>query len=225
MVWLQGGPFLEVSFVLKLDGEKKEAIQAIIDKLSNLDHKIEIVEERLGEIINSFSNGYPYDIEDPETVFIHAMHLRLYVHVAGRRKANLQIEQISSNALLVFFCFYGSEYDAPEWDQIGIGDEDLICFNSFLTELYTTFQFKLGSIGVEEDVLGLLDCEQVRPNECYRFEKIKTQSFFDRNLTSFHSVIWNEQYGKLDPIPFDYKRLNHSGLFIKGNNRSRKERT
>ncbi|MFS1514413.1 hypothetical protein VQL36_18585 [Chengkuizengella sp. SCS-71B] len=169
--WLRGGPFLEVSFLLELKGEKKNIIKTILNKLSKSHNQIEVVDEKLDSKIESFVKGYPYDEEDPHTVQIYSMEVKLYVHVAGRRKATLQIEQVSSNALLINFWFFGCEFDVPEWGQKAIKIDDLPGFNNFLTDLYSNFQFKIGGIAIENDILDLFDCSEVYPNECYRFEK------------------------------------------------------
>ena len=50
-VWLQGGPFLDVSFILELKEEKTKAIQAIFTKLSTMPYTIEFVDDNLDELI------------------------------------------------------------------------------------------------------------------------------------------------------------------------------
>ncbi|MFN7253256.1 MAG: hypothetical protein ACK4M9_21150 [Anaerobacillus sp.] len=214
VAWLQGGPFLEVSFIIKFNDEKKEVIKAILKKLTNLHHQIEVVDTNLVEMLESFDKGYPYDEEDPHSVYKHSMHVNLYVSVAGRRKSTLQIEQVSSSALLINFWFFGSEFDAPEWGQIGIKGEDLSDFKNFLIDLFYNFKFKIGGVAIEEDVLGLYDCDEARPNECYCFEYIKPQQLL-KNTPYFIDILWNEGYGKLgDTIPYYHKRINDSGLLI-----------
>ncbi|UPM52852.1 hypothetical protein [Gottfriedia acidiceleris] len=89
--WLKGGPFLEVSFLLELKEEKTKTIQVIINKLSEITNKIEIVDKNVDEIIDFFVRGYPYDEEDPKSTYIHSLRLRLYVELFGKRKATLQV--------------------------------------------------------------------------------------------------------------------------------------
>ena len=109
--WLQGGPFLEVSFLLELKEEKTKTktTQDIINNLSKVTNKIEIVDENVDGIIDFFNRGYPYDEEDPHTINLHSLRLRLYVYLLRKRKATLQLEVVSPNALMVNFCFYGDE--------------------------------------------------------------------------------------------------------------------
>ena len=66
--WLQGGPFLEVSFLLELKENKGDTIRNIIDWLSKVRYKVEIVDKNIDEIIDSFDRGYPYDEEDHQTI-------------------------------------------------------------------------------------------------------------------------------------------------------------
>ncbi|MBM7605098.1 hypothetical protein JOC75_003102 [Metabacillus crassostreae] len=144
--WLQGGPFLEVSFLLELKEEKKKTIQDIINKLSRVTNKVEIVDENVDDIIDFFDSGNPYDEEDPQSIYLYSLRLKLYVYLSCKRKATLQMEMVSSNVLLVNFWFYGSEFDAPEWDQIGIKKEE---FTGFLKELYSVYTFTKGLIRKE----------------------------------------------------------------------------
>ncbi|NBI29048.1 hypothetical protein [Chengkuizengella marina] len=212
-LWLRGGPFLEVSFLLELKGEKKNVIKTILNKLSKSHNQIEVVDKKLDDMIESFVKGYPYDEEDPHTIQIHSMKVKLYVHVAGRRKAILFIEQVSSNALLINFCFFGCEFDAPEWGQKGLKVEDLPNFTNFLTDLYCNFQFKIGGIAIEKDILDLFNCNEVFPNECYRFENINLNQFLETK-PYFIYLLWNENYKKLVDIPYNHKRINKLGLLI-----------
>lgn len=55
--WLQGGPFLEVSFLLEIKEKKKETIQELIDNLSKVKNRIEIHDQNVDEIIDFFDRG------------------------------------------------------------------------------------------------------------------------------------------------------------------------
>ncbi|WP_078410726.1 protein kinase family protein [Priestia abyssalis] len=211
--WLQGGPFLEVSFLLELKETKTKTIQDIINKLSKVTNKVEIVDKNVDEIIDFFDRGYPYDEEDPQSVNLHTLRLRLYVYLSGKRKATLQIEMVSSNALLVDFWFYGDEFDEPEWDQIGIKKEEFSRFTSFLKELYSVYEFKIGGIAIEEDVLELFGFGEISPNECYCYESV-SPDYFLKEPSPFVNIIWNEKYQKLSHIPYNHKRLDKEGIFI-----------
>jgi len=212
--WLQGGPFLEVSFLLELKEQKTKTIQDIINKLSKITNKVEIVDKNVDEIIDFFDKGYPYEEEDPQTNYIHSSRFRLYVYLSRKRKATLQIEMVSSNAIMADFWFYGDEFDAPEWDQIGIKKEEFTDFTNFLKELYSVYEFKIGGIAIEEDVLELFGFSETYPNECYRYENVSPDHFL-QEPSHFIDIIWSEKYKKLSYVPYNHKRLDKEGIFIK----------
>ncbi|WHX98445.1 hypothetical protein [Neobacillus sp. DY30] len=151
--------------------------------------------------------------EDPKSIYLHSLRLRLYVYLSRKRKATLQIEMVSLNALMVNFWFYGDEFDEPEWDQIGIKKEEFTGFTSFLKELYSVYEFKLGGIAIEEDVLELFGFDETYPNECYRYENV-SPDYFLKEPSPFLNIIWSEKYKKLSQIPYNYKRLDKEGILI-----------
>lgn len=212
--WLQGGPFLEVSFLLELKEKKKETIKEIIFNLTKVTNRIEIYDENVIEIIDFFDRGYPYDEEDPQTMYIHSLRLRLHVHLSRKQKATLQIEKVSSNAILVNFWFDGSNSDDVEWDRIGIKKEEITEFTNFLEELYFVYEFKIGGIAIEEDVLELLGFDETYPNECYRYENVSPDRFL-QDSSHFIDIIWSEKYKKLSNVPYNHKRLDKEGILIK----------
>lgn len=130
-----------------------------------------------------------------------------------KRKAILQIEVVSSNAIMVNFWFYGSTFDVIEWDQIGIREEDIPAFTNFLIELYCVYEFKIGGIAIEEDILDLFRCDKSYTDECYRYENM-CPDFFLQESSYFINIIWNENYKKLSQIPYFYKRLDKEGILI-----------
>lgn len=196
--WLQGGPFLEVSFILELKEKKQIVIQDIIKKLSTVRNKIEVVDKNINEIIDFFDRGYFSDDADPLSINLHSLRLRLYVYVARKRKATLQLDMVSANALLVNFWFYASECDEPKWGQIGVKKEELTDFTRFLEELYFVYEFKIGATAIEEDVLKLFGFDEEYPKECYRFENL-TPTYFLHDPSPFVNIIWNEKYKQLSP--------------------------
>ncbi|WP_059174005.1 hypothetical protein [Bacillus sp. FJAT-27445] len=212
--WLQGGPFLEVSFLMELNKEDKLVVQDIVSKLSELKIKVEIADQDIREIIDSFVTGYPWDENDPNSVYLHTLTLRTIVYLQRQRKSLLEIEKISSNAIMVNFYFYGCNNDLPEWGQIGIRKEEMPDFTNFLVDLYSAYEFKVGGIAVEENVIGLFKCHEVYPNECYRFENLIPDSFL-LGRTYFLELIWNEKYKKISSKLLHYRRLAKDGILVK----------
>lgn len=211
--WLQGGPFLEISFLLELKKNKKETIQEIILNISKVRNRIEIYDNNVDEIIDFFAEGYPFDEEDPKTSYIHSLRLGLYVYLSRKRKATLQIEMVSSNAIMVNFWFYGSTVDAIEWDQIGIQNEVITDFTNFLKDLYSIYEFNIGGMAIEKNVISLFGFDEVYPNECYCLENVNPERFLQES-NGFIDIIWNEKYKKLSQIPFNHLRLDKDGILI-----------
>ncbi|MDZ5472235.1 hypothetical protein SM124_10795 [Bacillus sp. 31A1R] len=202
---------------MELKEEKRKTIQDIIRNLSKVTNKVEIVDKNLDEIIDFFDKGYPYDEEDPQSIKIHSLRLRLYVNVLKKRKAILQIEMVSSNALLVDFWFSGDDFDEPGWDQIGIKKEEFSGFTSFLIDLYSVYEFKIGGIAIEQDILELYGFGETYPNECYRYENF-SPDYFLKESTNFLNIIWREKYKKLSYIPYIHKRIDKEGILIEMGN-------
>lgn len=189
---------------------KKEIIQDILFRLSKVRTSIEIYDNNVEERIEEFCIGYLFD----ESQYIHSFTLRLFVSFARKRKAFLYIEQVSSNSILVNFLFYGSSFDALEWNQVGIQKEEIMEFMDFLIELYSVFVFKIGGIALEEDILGLFGCEETYPSECYRYEKVICD-YFVKEPYPFIAIIWNEKYKDLNDISIEHERINKEGILIK----------
>ncbi|TWT01923.1 hypothetical protein [Planomicrobium sp. CPCC 101079] len=212
-IWLQGGPFLEVSFLLEQEAGKKEAARSLINKLSSFPIRINFEDENIDGLVDAFTAGFPCDEEDLHSLRIHSLHLRIEIRIAGLRKAILQVEQLSSNALLADFWFYGSQFDDPEHHQTGIKTEDLQDFEQFLLELYAGFVFKAGGISIEQDMRNLFDCQVSSPSEQYRFENLSPEAFLC-NSAGFYRLLWNEDYGMLSKVLSCSKRTGRSGVLI-----------
>ncbi|GGA60215.1 hypothetical protein [Ornithinibacillus halotolerans] len=211
--WLQGGPFLEVSFLLQLKEDKRKTIQFILDNLSKVNNNIEIVDDNIGEVMDAFEVGYPYDEGDVQTTHIHSFSLNLYVYLTRRRKSVLQIDLVSSNTVMVNFMFYGSTMDAGEWEQIGIEQDEYTDFTNFLKNLYAVYEFEVGGIAMEENVLELFGSEEIYPNECYRYEALDPERFLQES-SAFIDIIWKDTNKKLLDVPFNHVRLDKQGILI-----------
>jgi hypothetical protein len=211
--WLRGGPFIEVSFLLELKENKSKTVKKIINKLSEVPTKIEVVDHNIDEIIDYFDKGYPYDDENPQSPYIHSLKIRLFVDLPRRRKASLLIDKISSDSILIDFCFFGDEVDVPEWDQIGIRKDEYNDITNFLIELYSVYQFKIGGVSCEEDIKFLFETIKEYPNECFRFNKVDPDYFLN-NPSYFNVILWNEKYKNLNEFNYRYKKIYKDGILI-----------
>ncbi|XRG80770.1 hypothetical protein V5E38_10900 [Rossellomorea sp. GAMAL-10_SWC] len=120
---------------------------------------------------------------------------------------------VSSNTAMVNFWFYGSPIDAIEWDQIGIQNEEITDFTNFLKDLYSIFEFKIGGMAIEKDVISLFGLDEVYPNECYCLVNVKADCILQES-NGFIDIIWNEKYKKLCQIPYNHLRLDKDGILI-----------
>ncbi|NHN34875.1 hypothetical protein [Paenibacillus agricola] len=173
----------------------------------------QVAENNVDNLISSFVLGYPNDEKDPNTVFIHSLKLRLLVAFPRQRKAYLHIEQISSNSIIVDFCFFGSEFDAPEWNQVGVRKDEYVDFKQFLIDMFEVYDFIIGGISWEEDVKFLFGCNEVYPNECYQYQNISPDYFF-QNSSYFTDVIWNQKYMEIEDIRYPHTRLDDNAILI-----------
>ncbi|WJH33487.1 hypothetical protein N6H14_26125 [Paenibacillus sp. CC-CFT747] len=188
MSWLQGGPFLELSFLFN----EPTKIENVISKLSNTNVKIEI--HNSPEYIQQFYEGYPYDEDDPDSVMIHRIEINLTVHTTRQRRALLFVEKISSDLVSYSMCFFGSEDDALEWNQPGIRDDEFDEFVRLLILLYRELKFSVGGLAIEEDMKGLFDVNEAWPNEKYNFANVTF-----KDLHKFQAILINQSLNEKLP--------------------------
>lgn len=181
MNWLQGGPFLELSFIIN----EPTKIERVVSKLKNLDVKIEV--HNPPEYLQQYYEGYPYDEDDPHSVMIHQITLNITVHTTRLRRALLFVEKISSKLLSFSICFYGDAFDAPEWNQPVVRDDEFDEFISLLISLYMELDFSVGGLAIEEDIKGLFDVSEGWPNEKYHLANLN----FKDSLQNFQAIIIN----------------------------------
>lgn len=177
MTWLQGGPFLEVSFLMMRSTDRLLFITDILTKLKAFVPTIEIAasENELKEKVKEFEIGYPDDENDLNSKVYYQTQIPIFVDVVEKRKSTLSFRQVSKQLVAVDFWFFGSKWDAPEWNQHGITESQLPAFKLFLDSLYDTFQFPIGTLGYENSVTDLFDTSEGWPNEVYNLESINMQ--------------------------------------------------
>ncbi|MFD0675216.1 hypothetical protein [Cohnella sp. GCM10027633] len=174
MSWLQGGPFLDVSLIIEEINIKK-----LIQMITSV-NCVTIYDENIEYKTTNFEVGYIYDDQDENTRKIHTLDLNLIVNVQGTRKSILHIERIAEKTVLIDFWFFGSEFDAPEWEQQGIRDEDYHYFLDFLSLLLEELKGIVGSVAIEDDVTVLISQDHVRPNKVFSFAQINPMKIVER---------------------------------------------
>lgn len=108
---MQGGPFLEMSFIIK----EPIKIERVISKLKNADVKIEVHNPL--EYLQQYYEGYLYDEDDPHSVMIDQITLNLTVHTIRLRRALLFVEKISSDLIIIFDLFLRSCRRCPRMES------------------------------------------------------------------------------------------------------------
>jgi len=215
--WLQGGPFLEVSFILENNSQRNKFIKDFLNKLKKIPQKFQIKTNNIDTEIDKFSKGYPYDENDSNTYQIHSMEISLLINISGERKSQIYFEEISDKTIQVNFYFFGSELDAPEWNQKGIKDSDMPEFTEFLSSLYRVFEFPIGAISVENDCLLLFfDCDETWPNECYKLNNIDLEKTI-KNIKKSYIIecLFDSEFFKIKNIPTSFKTIGKRGILIK----------
>jgi hypothetical protein len=200
MIWLQSGPFLEISFLLTLDLGRPSFVNRILTKLKSFKPTVEHVatEAELKEKINEFNIGYPFDDKDPNSKVLHQIEIPVYVEIDVKRKSVLSLRQVSGKLVAVDFWFYGSESDAPEWNQVGITEKQLPIFKDLLFKLFDTFDFVLGTVAYENSVTDLFDIAVGWPDEKYKIENISRQLLQSDNY--FLLIIANKKHIDIQEI-------------------------
>jgi hypothetical protein len=194
MTWLQGGPFLEISFLLTLESDRQSLADNILTTLNSFEPIVEFAttETVLKEKISEFEIGYLEDDKDPTSKVYHETQIPIYVDIDGKRKSILSLRQVSDKFIAVDFWFYGSVWNAPEWNQVGITIEQLPLFKDFLNKLFDTFDFVIGTMGYEVSVTDLFDTNETWPNEKYNLDNINKQLL---NIDNYFSlIIANQKY-------------------------------
>ncbi|WP_127533924.1 hypothetical protein [Paenibacillus kobensis] len=202
--WLQGGPFLVLSFILN----EPTKIEKVISKLNNTNVKIEV--HNPAEYIQQFYKGYPFDGDDPNSVMIHRIEINLTVHTTRERRALLFVEKISEELLSFSMCFFGDKDDAPEWKQPGIRDDELDEIICLLISFYRELKFSVGGVAIEEDMIGLFDVNEIWPNEKYTFANLT----FKDNLHKFQAVLVNQLLSEKLPEG-QYTLINNSCMLYR----------
>jgi len=200
MTWLQGEPFLEISFLMTLELDRQSFVDNLLNKLKSFKPSVELatIETELKEKIREFNIGYIDDDKDTNSIVYHSTQIPVYVDTDGNRKAILSLRQVSDKLVAFDFWFFASEWDAPEWNQRGISKNQHPVFKDFLNNLFDTFDFIIGTMSYENSVTELFNTTDTWPNEKYNLDNINIQSLQVDNYFSF--IIANKNQIDLQDI-------------------------
>lgn len=198
-IWLKGGPFLEISFVIKNSLPKKELVKYIFD--SFLEFGFKCNNENYEDLFNEFEIGWLWNENDPNSASIYSVKFSFNYNISGERLCNLLIYHLSNQLSSISLLFYdGGGTDADEWGQKCIKDEDIDKFFDLFKNIYRYFKFPIGTISIENDCLDLFgEIEMKDPrnyieteqNEKYNLDNIKIN---EESMYYYLGVIANNNF-------------------------------
>lgn len=219
--WLQGGPWLELSFFMESNfNNKLDVINSILKKIPENFPEIEIIENE-DEINNEkleFVKGYLYDETNNKSPSIHSMGFRIKVNFTRNRKGSLSFSCSSlDKAIMVNFVFYGGVDDVPEWNQMGVKEEEIPELKNFFIKLFKIYNFPVGTFGYEMYVRYLFNHSELSwPEELtYDLERLSDSEIIGGNLDDYDYLIYNENFRKvnLENTNLKFEKIN-GGIFI-----------
>lgn len=194
MIWIHGGPLLEVSILLPLETGRIPFAKNVVEKLRSMTPSVSfaITESELQEKINEFNVGYPVDANDQESTICHRLEVPAYVASDESRKAVIHLGQISDTLVTIDFSFFGAEEDQLENDQRGVSEEHIPFFKHLLDRMYDTFDFVVGTIGYDTTVTTVFDTSEGWPSDAYDLHNIDLQLIHGDSRYTY--VIVNKEY-------------------------------
>lgn len=169
MNWLQGGPYYELSFLIKNSENKVELLKSILSRLK-VSTSFE-AQDACSEIENKINE---YRVGEEDGGIVHRnIEIEAIIQIAGARKSRLNILELSKELVKLNFWFYGSIYADEEWDQKSLRVEDKPAFRSFFNLVQNTLDPILGTIAFEEDCEELFLTDVLSPNKFYTIKNLK----------------------------------------------------
>ncbi len=171
MIWIQGGPFYEISFLIYNSEEKVELLRTILIKLKN-DQTFEIQNSK-SQIDTKIIN---YNVGDLDGEIVRRnFDINLIIHISGKRKSLLNITELSMELVKLNFWFYGSIYDAKELNQLGIRPEDKSAFKDFFNSVRMKLNPILGTIAYEADCEELFAKGILSPHSYFSIQNLNLE--------------------------------------------------
>lgn len=205
MNWIKGGPYYELSFLLRNSGDKEKLIIGILEKLQHIS-SIEIVEtpDFIKEKIDFYKLG-----EASGGLIWRSLGLKAKAQISGSRKFRLVIVELSSELVKLNFWFFGGLKDEKAWNQKGIKPSDKKEFRNFFTNVRDKLKPILGTMAYEEDCAELFDHEKPWPNEAYSLKQLsisKIEQRVNRTMNEFeYCWINGDAFEKNENIEFEIK--------------------
>lgn len=206
--WLQGGPLLEVGFLVELMTSREEFLSKFVDKLEQTTPKVAIVSQPtdLNQSKEEFLNGYPWDPEDENTVYVHSWEALARVRFGEERESLIKVNQISDTLVHVNIYFWGGHDDG--WGQKGVKNNDLLDFVLFLKSWAYFCKFLVGTIGFGAYAPFLFSSQECWPHPDFD-RKHLTAEVMEANSNQFIFVL-----ARKDSFGVSANTLEDNGYFI-----------
>lgn len=180
--WIQGGPLLEVSFLKELICTRREFAENLLSDLTTLESKVEVIfdQKELEQSIEQFDTGYRWDENNVDSPIVHFFSCRAVTYFERTRRCRVRIQQISQSLIEVTFGFFGSVWDLPEWDQVGVTEKEWPQFRDFLVAIFRVTDFSIGTVGIEMDADCLFSYDDCWPSERFSLDHLNAETIVSK---------------------------------------------
>jgi hypothetical protein len=169
MTWIKGGPLYEISFLLSNSENKKERLEFIFDTMNKFEFIIEIQNNTYDLVMRQREF---IEFQKTPKGEVNTIDLDFQLYLKERRKGRLIIEELSRDFLKFNFIFYGSKFDASEWELKGLNSEVKKELELFFEDSFSNYNPIIGSIGYEVDILEFINTDETYPHKSYRKENL-----------------------------------------------------
>lgn len=196
--WIEGGHFLEVSFILESDQQINLFLKEILNNLTKLKFKIQLKDD-LNKYIVDFKKIQLDEELDKK------IKIPLFINFSEMTKSLLLFNIITEKTVMIDFCFKYHEQNPQLLKH---------CYE-LLKSLYTIFNFKLGVIGVEVDCLDAYDCNEAWPTECYNIKNLNIKNLLNNIVTHyFYAIIFDSSMYNPQKLKYPFEIIGKKGIFI-----------
>lgn len=204
--WLQGGPFLEVSFIIPITDPRSVLLPNLIDRLKLSKFRIYFDNEAVENAISSFGN---------DSAGFAKIHFEMLF--PEKRRGDLFIEEIAiGKALQITLSFYGGNEKLDYPGHPALKEEDMQNFSLLLRSLYPVFRFPLGSVAFEtgcKDLISLPD--KTLPDDSYSPENIDfARLFISIRSKPFIELIYDSKFYPQNKLKFLFSEIGNDGIWV-----------
>lgn len=208
MTWLKGGPYYELSFLLRNTEPKSKLAKNVMELLHQLNFDFKII-SNLVEVekkVDLFEIG-----EKNDDIIYRSFEINVEFDISGKRKSRLFIEELSDELSKLSFCFFGALQDAPEWDQIGIKNVDKVAFRRLFECIVKNINPILGTIAYDEDCSALFELEETFPNKKYSLKELSIEKIYKKinNTINEFEFCWinGKEFDESSDIEFEIQTI------------------